>query len=88
MKEITATIISQSGTCYCNHEIGDKFVIGERTPDGMCAWAYYTIFPYAQTLKFGGAFPWEKDSTKAVLVCPDAQNPVVFELTAGATEQY
>jgi len=29
---------------------------------------------------YGGAFPWESDPDVARAACPDADNPVVFEL--------
>ena len=87
MKKIIAKVISQKGTCYCGHKVGDEFVIDECTPSGMCAWAYYTIFPFAQTLKFGGTFPWEGNSTAATVACPDGQNPLIFELKACREEK-
>jgi len=80
MIEITAKVISQKGTCSAGHSLGDEFVIGEKTPPGMCPWAFYTLFPFANVLQFGGSFPWEDDKDKATIACPDAGNPVVFEL--------
>ena len=35
---------------------------------------------FIAVLEFGGALPWEPDSTKAVVACPDPHNVVVFEL--------
>jgi uncharacterized repeat protein (TIGR04076 family) len=46
----------------------------------MCPWAFYAVFPFAETLEFGGAFPWEKDHDRCTVACPDPDNPVVFEL--------
>ena len=46
----------------------------------MCAWAHYTLFPFAQALAFGGNFPWEKEPGTALVACPDPDNPVVFKL--------
>lgn len=80
MDEVIARVISQKGTCSAGHRVGDEFVIGERTPAGMCTWAFYTLFPFAEALAFGGSFPWEDDPGKAVACCPDSENPVVFEL--------
>ena len=80
MTEIIARIISQKGTCEAGHKVGDEFVIGQKTPPGICSWAYYTLFPFAEVLEFGGAFPWETDSTKTTVACPDPVNPVIFEL--------
>jgi uncharacterized repeat protein (TIGR04076 family) len=78
--DIKARIISQKGCCEAGHREGDEFIIGQKTPDGMCAWAHYTLFPFAQALAFGGNFPWEKEQGTAIVACPDPDNPVVFKL--------
>jgi len=80
MKDVIATVISQKGTCSAGHRAGDEFVIGQHTPQGMCSWAFYTLFPFATPLQVGGSFPWEEDEDKAIVACPDSANPVVFEL--------
>ncbi len=80
MNDVIARVISQKGTCVAGHRVGDEFVIGQSTESGMCSWAFYTLFPFAQVLQFGGSFPWEKDTDKAIVACPDAENPVVFEI--------
>lgn len=80
MFRVTATVVSQKGTCESGHRIGDRFVIGDKTPPDMCSWAFYTIFPFAEVLQYGGSFPWEKDPDKTTVACPDPVNPVVFEL--------
>ena len=80
MSEVIARVISQKGTCAAQHKVGDEFVIGQQTPPGFCSWAFYSLFPFAQVLRFGGSFPWEQDRDKAIVACPDAANPVVFEL--------
>ena len=83
MDEIIAKVISQKGTCSAGHKVGDKFSIGELTPNGMCAWAYHSLYPFSTVLRFGGSFPWEPDSDKSVVACPDPDNPVLFELKRG-----
>jgi uncharacterized repeat protein (TIGR04076 family) len=80
MDEVIAKVISQKGTCSARHKVGDEFIINEITPEGMCAWAYYTLYPFSTVLRFGGSFPWESDAGKSVVACPDAENPVRFEL--------
>jgi len=80
MYEVTAKVISQKGTCEAGHKEGDEFIIGQNTPCGMCSWAFYTLFPFAEVLQFGGSFPWEKEPGKTNVACPDPDNPVVFEL--------
>ena len=80
MTRIIAKVTSQKGKCEAGHKVGDEFEIGQKTPAGMCSWAFHTLFPSAEPLEFGGAFPWEKDPDKARVACPDPDNPVVFEL--------
>ncbi|MDD4859962.1 MAG: TIGR04076 family protein [Dehalococcoidales bacterium] len=79
--ELTVKVISQKGTCAAGHKVGDTFTMGgEKTPAGVCPWAFYTLFPFATVLEFGGAFPWEKEPGMTTVACPDPGNPVVFEL--------
>ena len=80
MPDVIARVISQKGTCEAGHRVGDEFVIGQKTPPDLCSWAFHTLFPFAEVLQFGGAFPWEEDPDKATVACPDAANPVIFEL--------
>ena len=80
MYQVTAKVISQKGSCEAGHKVGDVFVIGQSTPGGICSWAFYTLFPFVEVLQFGGSFPWEKEPGKALVACPDPDNPVVFEL--------
>lgn len=90
MAGVVARVISQKGTCAAGHKVGDEFLIGEATPPGMCSWAFYTLFPFAEVLQYGGSFPWEDDPNRATVACPDPGNPVVFELrglSASQTQQ-
>ena len=80
MYKVIAHVTSQKGTCEAGHKVGDEIVIGQRTPPGICSWAFYTIFPFAEVLQFGGSFPWERDPNKTTVACPDSANPVIFEL--------
>jgi len=78
--KVLARVVSQEGTCGAGHKVGDEFDVSGPTPAGMCPWAFYTMFPFLVGLLYGGTFPWEKDPDKATVACPDADNPVVFEL--------
>ncbi|MFC1931447.1 TIGR04076 family protein [Chloroflexota bacterium] len=77
---IIAKVISQKGTCAAGHRVGDEFIIGQQTPNKLCSWAFYSLFPFAEVLQFDGSFPWEQDRSKTTVACPDPTNPVVFEL--------
>ena len=79
--KVVVRVVSQKGACSAGHRVGDEWVIeGEHAPAGICLYALYSLFPFIPALAFGGAFPWETDPDITTVACPDAQNPVVFEL--------
>jgi uncharacterized repeat protein (TIGR04076 family) len=78
--EIAAKVVSQKGTCAAEHKVGEEWVIGGKTPQGICIGAFDSLYPYVLVLRFGGTFPWETDPDVTAVVCPDPENPVVFEL--------
>ena len=79
--DILVRVISQKGTCSARHKVGDEWVTNDQqTPAGICPYAFNALFPFAQVLMFGGAFPWETDPDVSTVACPDAENPVIFEL--------
>ena len=80
MPDVIAKVISQKGTCGAKHKVGDEYIIGTMTTPNMCSSAYCTLYPAARVLRFGGSFPWGKDPNRTTIACPDAENPVVFEL--------
>ena len=80
MGDVIARVVSQQGSCAAGHRVGDEFVIGQQTAAGLCSWAFYALFPFAEVLQFGGSFPWEDEPGKTTVACPDPENPVVFEL--------
>ncbi len=78
--KIIVKVISQKGTCAAEHKVGDEWVIGSKSAEGICLSAFNSLYHYARVLMFGGSFPWEADPDVTTIACPDAQNPVVFEL--------
>jgi len=78
--DIAIKVISQKGTCDAGHKVGDEWVIAGKTPEGICLSAFSVLYPSARALRFGGSFPWETDPDVTTAACPDANNPVVFEL--------
>jgi uncharacterized repeat protein (TIGR04076 family) len=77
---VSIKVISQKGSCEAGHKVGDQWLVGEKTPGGMCLFAFSSLFPFITPLMYGGAFPWEKDPDKTTVACPDPDNPVVFEI--------
>ena len=49
--QVKAKVISQKGTCSACHKVGDKFIIGDTLPAGMCSWAFYSLFPFVSALQ-------------------------------------
>ncbi|MBM3156487.1 MAG: TIGR04076 family protein [Chloroflexi bacterium] len=78
--KVVAKVIRQKKPCHMGHKVGDEFAIGHTCPEGMCSWAFYSLFPVAMVLQYGGSLPWEKDPDRSIVVCPDPDSLVVFEL--------
>jgi len=77
---VRVKVISQKGHCEAGHKVGDEWVAGEKTPEGLCIFALGSLLPFLTPLMYGGSFPWEKDPDVSTVACPDAENPVVFEI--------
>jgi uncharacterized repeat protein (TIGR04076 family) len=78
--QVSVKVISQKGHCEAGHKVGDEWLVGDKMPQGMCTFAFASLFPLMTPLMFGGAYPWEKDPDKTTAACPDPENPVVFEI--------
>ena len=78
--DVKVKVISQKGHCGAGHKVGDEYMVAGKTPGGMCLSAFNALYPSLRALQFGGSFPWSKDADTAAVACPDAENPVVFEL--------
>ena len=78
--EVNIKVISQKGTCAYEHKVGEEWVLKTKTPEGICLAAFNSLLPNARVLMFGGSFPWEADPDVTTIACPDAENPVVFEV--------
>ena len=70
--DVRIKVISQKGRCSVGHKVGDEWLTNGKTPEGICL--------NVRTLMFGGQFPWETDKDTTTVCCPDAVNPVVFEI--------
>lgn len=78
---VTAKVISKKGTCGF-HEIGDKVKFTESGVDGkICIHALYSMLPAVFAMMFEAQFPWLRENPDIKThACPDAFNPVVFEI--------
>ncbi len=83
MEKIKIEIVKilERGKCPLGLKVGDSWEIEDAfLPQGMCAWAFHSLFPFIVTLRFGGDLPWESEG-EAFACCPDPNNPVVFRLS-------
>lgn len=79
--KIVAKVISQEGTCGFGHKVGDTVVFDGETVEGrVCFSALYSFLPKVFAMRYGANFPWLDDKDVATHACPDAYNPVVFEI--------
>jgi uncharacterized repeat protein (TIGR04076 family) len=79
--DVLVRVVSQKGHCDAGHKVGDEFIVGAKTPEGLCSVALHSIFPFFRVLRFGGSHPWQSDPDVIEAVpCPDQKNPALFEL--------
>ena len=78
--DVAIKVVSKQGTCAHGHEVGDEWLCTGKTPAGICLSAFNALLPSVRVLMFGGTFPWSSDPDTTTVACPDAANPVVFEV--------
>ena len=77
--EVKAKVIK--GSCAL-HKIGDVAVFTESGVKGkICIHALYSMMSGVFAMLFDAQFPWLEDPDTKTHACPDANNPVVFEIT-------
>ncbi len=80
-RKIVAKVISQKGTCPANHKEGDAVTFtGDEVQGRICLSAHYSILPKVYAMYYDAKFPWVQQGQRPTHACPDAFNPVVFEL--------
>ena len=80
---IFVKVLSVNGKCEFGHRVGDEIVFDGQTIEGrVCLHALYSFLPKVFAMRYGAEFPWLDADHKDVAAhaCPDAYNPVVFEL--------
>jgi uncharacterized repeat protein (TIGR04076 family) len=83
VKEVRAKVVSVTGTCELGHRVGDVVVFTDKGVVGpLCVHALYSMMPKVFAMMFNADFPWAREHPDNLThPCPDADNPVVFELT-------
>ncbi len=78
---VIAKVVSQKGTCALEHKVGDTVRFTESGVEGkICIHALYSMIPAVFAMMFESRFPWLEEPEKKTHACPDAFNPVVFEI--------
>jgi len=78
---IAVKVIKQEGHCSAGHHVGDEVILDGMTVQGkICIHALYSLLPKVFAMRYGAQFPWLSDPDVATHACPDAWNPVVFEV--------
>ncbi len=82
VKVVEARVTSVNGTCELGHRAGDVVRFTDHGVEGrICVHALYSMMPKVFAMMFNADFPWAKDHPDTLThPCPDAANPVVFEL--------
>jgi uncharacterized repeat protein (TIGR04076 family) len=81
--KVIVTVRAVNGTCHFGHKVGDQISFDEGKVDGrICLSALSSLLPNVFAMRYGAEFPWLDAEHKDVTThaCPDARNPVVFEL--------
>lgn len=79
--DVEVTVKSQRGKCAFGHKVGDKILFDGRSVRGeICCSALLVLLPKVYAMRYGVEFPWSKDKDVVCNACPDAENPVVFEM--------
>ena len=81
--DIVLKVIKQEGTCAAGHKVGDEVVINfdENKIEGkVCLHALYSVLPKVFAMAYGAEFPWLEDRDVSTHACPDAWNPLVYEV--------
>jgi len=79
---VEARVLSQKGNCAMGHKVGDAATFTESGVEGkICIHALYSMMPAVFAMLFDSRFPWLEDPDTKTHACPDAYNPVVFEIT-------
>ncbi len=78
---VVARVVKQEGSCIAGHSVGDEVAFdGMKVQGDICIHALYSLLPKVFAMRYGAKFEWLEDPDVATHACPDARNPVVFEV--------
>ncbi len=81
IKHIEVKVVSIKGTCGAGCKVDDIARVTEQGVEGkLCIHALYSMLPAVFAMMYEARFPWLSDPDVKTHACPDAANPVVFEI--------
>lgn len=84
--DILCRVIRVEGVCASGHKVGDEVLVKSNEVVGkICFSALYSMIPKIYAMRYNARLPWLENQCVATHACPDAKNPVVFEVVR--TEQ-
>jgi len=78
--KIRIKLLRNDKTCNQGLKPGTEWVYDKTPPQGLCNFAFSSLFPFIEVLKYGGSFPWEPDPNVCTQCCPDHLVNNVFEI--------
>jgi len=78
---ILCRVVKQEGNCAAGFKIGDEVLFTSDEVKGkICFSAMYSMIPKIYAMMYNARLPWLDDQCVATHACPDALNPLVYEL--------
>ena len=78
---VVARVVRQEGHCELGHRVGDEVIFDQVGVKGrLCIHAMYSMLPKVFAFMHNADFHWLANPDVATHACPDAENPVVFEI--------
>ena len=78
--EVIIKLIGNKSPCHSGHKVGQEWVFDFVPQQGLCAFAFNSLFPFAVAMKTGGTFPWQLNPDVVTICCPDGDVSNLFEL--------
>ena len=60
--DVKVKVVFVKGTCLAGHKVGQEWIIGRRTCQGICNSAYNAIYPNIRLLQRGGDYEYPAGS--------------------------
>ena len=79
---VKVTVKDVQGHCRAGHKVGDEVVFDDAEVKGkICFDAMCSFIPKVYARRYNAVLPWlENEDDPAFHACPDAANPVIFEI--------